>query len=320
MISRVAENLYWLGRYVERFQATARLLRTTAVHALDGVGLDPWPAVVIVAGEQAPFTARHGEPAQHDAATVLHWLTWENDCPVSVIRSVRAARENARTTRDVLSRELWEGLNQGWLWLDSDDARALYQEDLSGFYGRIRDLGHRVVGAASATMPADDALALFTLGQMLERADQTARALDVQHHALAADEPADDAAATLGWQITLLTCGARDVYFRDNRGSVRGARVADLLLCDPRFPRSVRFALREADTQLRAILGPDPGGRDRALTTLAAVRAPVDTVGIDGLRAEGIHAVLTGIVDGVAEVGQGLYEDLFDPPRPGTRA
>lgn len=325
MISRVAENLYWLGRYVERSQAMARLLRTTAAHTLDAPGLYPWTAVVVVAGEQDPFVERYGLAAQEDEDRVLGWLTWDTACGVSIRSSVRYARENARTTRDVLSREVWEILNHGWLWLEGPESRALYVEDLNGFFVRIRDLGHMVMGAAQSTLPQGDELALIELGQFLERADQTARALDVYHHALAEQDasptPDEDAAATVAWQTTLLTCGAREAYFRQNRGSVRGARVADLLLLDARFPRSVRHALRAALERLAAVCEPD-----RQVEALVAGQAVsrllqrLEGGPIEQLLSRGIHEELTTIVDGVAEVGQGLYPDLFDPPHPGSSA
>lgn len=325
MISRVAENLYWLGRYVERSQATARLLRTTSAQTLDTAGLASWTAVVIVSGEQEPFVERFGEAAQEDEDRVLGWLTWDPACGVSIRSSVRYARENARTTRDVLSREVWEVLNHGWLWLEGPEARSLYVDDLNGFYARIRDLGHVVMGAAQATLPRGDELALIELGQFLERADQTARALDVHHHALATEAAGprndEDAMSTIAWQATLLTCGAREVYFRQNRGSLRGPRVADLLLLDERFPRSVRHALHAARKRLARVCAPE---RDvvalQAGQALDAVLARLDGSGIDGLLARGIHDELTAIIDGVAQVGQGLYPDLFDPPRPGARA
>lgn len=318
MISRVAENLYWLQRYVERAENTARLLRVTHQFALDVPGTHPWTSVLIVQGAQPVFLEHHDAAAQDDGDLVSDWLTWSEDCPVSITRSLRAARENARTTRETVSREVWETLNEAWLWLTSDSARTLYEHDREGFFNRVRGIGHQVRGAAFGTMLRDEPLWFMELGNFLERAEQTARALDVRHHLVG-----DDAAAEVGqtldtvaWILTLLTCSGYEGFFKRHR-KVSPKAVTAFLLLNEDFPRSVAYALREAITLLDRISAASPHAQGRrAADRLRALQQSLVVGGVDGVIARGLHDELTRVVDDLVGSGGDLYAELFDPQIP----
>ncbi|MCA9568777.1 MAG: alpha-E domain-containing protein [Myxococcales bacterium] len=317
MISRVAESLYWLQRYVERAASTARLMQVTGNTLADAPGLHTWTPVLIVAGEQPRFLELHDRADQEDPEVVQHFLTWDERCMSSIFCSVRAARENARTTRETISREVFQTLNEAWIWLQGPEARALYARDREGFYGRIRALGHEVRGCALATMLRDEPLAFMELGLALERADQTARALDVRHHALGVVDPTlpETGVDMVAWLATLLSCTAYEGYFKRYRGSLRGLRVAEFLLLDPQFPRSVRVCLGDAIARVASL-----GAPERSLDQLAAgrrlqaLRARLEAGGIEELVEEDIHEELTILVDGLAAAAAELYGDFFDPP------
>lgn len=319
MISRVAEQVFWLQRYAERASSLSRLLLVSTSGVLDAeaAGRD-WRPVLITAGVHPAFQERYGhiDDAHTDAARVLEFLTWSDECPVSVWRSVHAARENARAIRETISREVWETINREWLWLRSDDAREAFAEDQSGFYRRLRDFGHQFRGAVRATMPHDEPMHFMSLGLYLERADQTARILNVTHYAVP-DDDAAPVAATVAWMQALLACGGYEAFFKESATSLRGRRVAAFLLLHPAFPRSVRHCLQAADRELEAIRALDPPSpRPRTLASARAlrdVRAAVDDREIDALFEAGIHEELTRIVDGLAGLGGTLYEDFFAP-------
>lgn len=317
MISRVAENVYWLGRYVERAESTARLLRTAAGLLADVPDVPRWTPVLVVCGEQARFVERFGEAAQEDGDLVLRYLALDPECPASIVSSVAGARENARTTRDTVSREVWEATNRLHLWVQSDDARRAFDEDQQDFFGRVTAFGAELRGAAEGTMLRDEPLFFLQLGVALERAGQTARALDVKHHMLGptVSDVADTSADTVAWLATLLSCAAYEAYFKRNRGSVRGRRVARLLVLDEAFPRSVRAALDDALAALDRLRDPTRPLADHASgRRLVALRERLLGLDVDALIAAGIHEELTAVVDGVAAVGAALYADLFDPP------
>ncbi len=315
MISRVAENVYWMERYAERASGTARLLQTAMSVLVDVPGLPWWTPVLVVAGEQPEFEERFGLANQEDGEAVMNWLTWDEDCRVSIVRSVEAARENARTTRDAVSREIWETINSLYLWLCSDEARQRYDEDRVGFYAHVVNVGYSLLGAATFTMLRAEALGFLKLGRALERAEQTARALDVKYHMLGPTESevADTSADTVVWLATLLSCSAYEAYFKRNRGSVRGRRVARLLLLDAAVPTSVICCLGDARSALVEIEGSSAPSRATS-RRVQALLASLEAANIDELVSEGIHHRLTSIVEGLAEIAALLYTDFFDPP------
>ncbi len=196
LISRVADHCFWFGRYVERAESTARVLQTTLSLALDAE-LSPrqcWQPVVMVSGEEAAFLGRMGDAAFGDGEVVQRYLVWdEHNCPVSLAPARSApARENARSIREVLSLEAWETVNELHLWMASEQAEREYgyanghggQRD--GFYRRIRQSAQLTLGLLRSTMLHDTPLDFIWLGVLLERVGQTARMLDVHHHALTA--------------------------------------------------------------------------------------------------------------------------------------
>lgn len=189
MISRVADHAFWLGRYVERTESTARLLATTRSLALDGE-LEPaacWRPVVVVAGEEQTYAARSAGDlaAWGDGDRVEAFLTTDLDVPASIVRSIAAARDNARSIREVVSLEAWESLNELYLWSRADAVVADFSvaDRRFAYYRHVREATQLVLGLMRSTMLHDEPLDFIWLGVMLERVSQTARILDVQHHA-----------------------------------------------------------------------------------------------------------------------------------------
>lgn len=315
MISRVAEHCTWMHRYVERAESIARLLSTTGSTMMEEPGLPRWNPVLIVAGEQPLFVERYGAGRVEDEVLVNEFLTWDGRCASSIYSSLAAARENARTLRDTISREVWETLNEAWLWIDSPAGRQAYEDDRAGFYGRVRDLGFQFRGAALGTMLADEPLRFMELGMYLERAGQTARMLDVKHHVLGPTSRREETSQdTITWIATLFACSAYEGYFKQHRGSVRGPRVARFLVLEPLFPRSVVHCVRAAVDVLDTLRDPArPLADYRSGALLLGMRAHLEGLDQDGLIAAGVHEELTAVIDGLGEVGAALYADFFDP-------
>ena len=313
MISRVADHCFWLGRYLERAESTARVLGVTRNLALDA-GLNPrhvWLPVIIVAGEEEPFQRRLGAGAAEDGERVQEYLTWDEDNPCSIKRSLAAARDNARSIREVVSLETWEALNALYLWAGSARARAEWRDDRHSFYRRIRTSAQSLQGIARGTMLHDDALHFIFLGVLLERAGQTARILDVHHHAFRS-LGAHDVVETALWLALLRACSGFEPFMKQLRGRVSPDAVARFLVFEPLFPRSVRFSLRAAAGRLERIRPPAeeelPGkesyARLRALALWVASRQKdFDTVGL--------HELLTRVVDETTEIASVMGRELL---------
>lgn len=330
MISRVAETCFWLMRYVERCDATARLLRIHSGMVLDTV-LPPartWRPLLIVEGEAPTFDARFGEEASADGEAVQRYLVWDGDCSVSIKSSVRMARESARTVRETISLEMWNALNATWLWICDDAARDTYDGQRLAFYEEVSNRCHLFEGIAHNTMLHEEPFDFMKLGLNLERAGQTARILDLQYHALggAATLPSE-AVGAAEWIAILRARAAYEPFFKKVRGPLDGPAVAEFLLHEAAFPASVLHALTRARNFLGRIRPAETPEIGRESTErLAELHAYVHGLDIDQALEDGIHEVLTSIVDQIAEVSNAIREDYFHAvpmvgaPAPATEA
>lgn len=322
LISRVADHCFWFGRYLERAEATARSLGSTR-EALMGADLEErqsWLPIIIAAGEQQRFLeyfCEQNPEAARDGALVQQYMVWDERNPSSLRSSIAAVRSNARSIRDHLSLEVWEQINALHWWSERDEAerdsaRWAWKNDRHAFYVRITESMALTAGLLRTTMLRDTPLDFIILGSMLERASQTARILDVQHHALELSQ-AHVVIDTALWLALLRACAGYEPFMRRHRGRVSGTAVAAFLIQDPRFPRSIGFALESALARLAAIRPPDaealPGGRSQArLEQLHAWLAARPSAELTG---SSIHEVLTHVVDEVHAVGSEIGVDLL---------
>jgi uncharacterized alpha-E superfamily protein len=309
VISRVAEGLFWLGRYLERTESTARALSVTRNLALDGE-LSPrqaWFPAVVVFGEEERFRALRGDAAFEDGEAVQRYLTWGDDV-ASIAQAVRAAREDARAMRDVVSLEAWESVNALHLWL-AGEGRAAWEQDRHGFYRAVRDAVARTVGVVHGTMSHDDPFDFILLGLMLERAGQTARTLDVHHHALTGVHRVVETAL---WLALLRACSGFEAYMKRFQGQASASTVARFLVLDGRFPRSVVHCLNDAAERLPRVRTGAVAGL--SLPRLRALTAWVIDEAGPAVDEGGLHELLTHVVDETHAVCADIGRELLGEP------
>lgn len=318
MISRVAESCFWLFRYIERAESCARLVGTNRLIALDAQIEDAerWKPVIIVVGEQARFEQVVGANL-YDDDSAEEYLTWSDENPVSIKSSLYWARENARMTRELISREMWETLNTGWQWLNGKAALRDYKKDRSHFYQRIRSMCAEFHGASDSTMLHEEPFDFMRLGMMLERANQTARLMDVKYHRVTSSdqETTESPWQSAEWVSQLKLCAADEPFFKRHRSAPTGRRVAEFLLQDPTFPRSVRHCFERASDLIVAVQA--AAERKAPTASLEATRAMLERLraaNIQNVIQSGLHAELTRVVDAVALICDQLDKDFFDPP------
>ncbi|MDP9372122.1 MAG: alpha-E domain-containing protein [Chloroflexota bacterium] len=281
MLSRIAESLYWIGRFVERAEDTARITDVNYHHTLEMGGSEEaearrcrhWEALITIVGDAPRFFAAHQEANEQ---TVPPYLTFATDNPNSIVSCVAQARENARAMRHQIVSEMWEVLNRFHLDLQR---RAVGGEAPVGaqnahlFYRSVVEFSHLFQGITDSTMPREEGWYFLQAGKFLERAEKTARALDVKYHLLVADAapgapvagPGFTAAAaglapTDGvpgdwhqWLAVLRSLSAYEAYHKLYRSAVRPRAVIEMLTLSPVFPRSIRFAIAEVDAALARI-------------------------------------------------------------------
>lgn len=253
MLSRVAESLYWMARYLERAENTARFINSTTQVLLDlprGASFG-WDTLLKVAGLDALYD-KHYVTANED--DIMRFLILDERNPGSIFASIHSARENTRTFREVLPMEIWERINGLYLYTRENAARATHgrsqrYEVLNGIIER-RQL---VIGLLVGSMSHDLAYQFLQLGRNLERADMTTRIIDVNSAVnLPVDATADIARERL-WMSTLNALSAFQMYRRHVGVHVEGPAVAQYLLTDPHFPRTVTHCLGEIENSLSVL-------------------------------------------------------------------
>ena len=236
MLSRVAESLYWIGRYVERAEDTARLL-DVHVHTLLE---DPWVDEAAASRDVLSVMGVKLRGVAVDSRLTVERLAFAPDDTSSIVGALTAARENARGVREALSSELWEALNATYHSLPSQQAAA-QRHGPHGFFRYVRERAAVVAGLLDGTMPRDDGWRFLVLGRSLERVDMTARLLWAR---------GQQRGASSGWIGLLKSCSAHEAYLRTYRAAVEPEKVVEFLVLDRLFPRSVYAALVQAETCL----------------------------------------------------------------------
>ena len=308
MLSRTAENLYWTGRYIERAENIARILevsRSTSLQATDPTlagGRGEWQSVLAVLGGPPELAT-----GQSDADAITRYFT-TGDQPGSIYFCVRAARENARALRSVISTEMWESINGTWLGMRDLDAGALDQSRSGEFCEWVRDRSHLFRGVSYSTTLHNDAFYFLRLGTFLERAAGTARVLDVKCQVLAGAPDAGPAAIYYAWGAVLRQVSALRAYHQVFHDVIEPSRVAELLTLRPELPRSLRYCADEVCQDLDHLAG----GRDLEAQRLAGeLRARLRFARIDKILEAGLHEFLSEVTGRIADLSNQLDKDFL---------
>ena len=287
MLARVVENIYWLARYLERAENTARLVSVNTNLLLDlPAGYAPgWLPLIDITGSRQLFDARGRRPEERE---VVQFLIASLDNPGSIHSSLRAARENARTLREVLPSEAWEHLNQSFHEFSNELPNGLNKRTRFDFMKRIVLCVEALTGKLESTMNRNDAYTFLVIGRMLERADMTSRIVDVRSaQLLPADTPELRPFDTIQWMSVLKSLSGYQMYRLKLRIRVQRADVLAFLLSDEQFPRSCRFCLE----QIERCIGGLPRN-ENALAALAEVREFLLRAQLANLDQPGLHELI----------------------------
>ncbi|MGE0881481.1 MAG: alpha-E domain-containing protein [Acidimicrobiia bacterium] len=299
LLARVAENLYWAGRYLERAEDTARLLREYTNLMVDLPTVVPvrWAPLHLLTGDYHPDADEHA---------VMTTLIGDNESGSSVVTSVRLARENLRTARDVIPQELWQVVNDLHLYVASNRSEGVARATRQRFLERVVSEAQRAAGVMDGVMSRETAYRVFRLGMVLERADLTLRILDVS--AVAFGSPgAAELHASVQWASALRSAAALQMFRRANRGVPAAATVVRFLLLDERFPRSVIGCLDEIERCGTDLLDLDTVKRAALAATDAA------TVAADG-DMTALRPALTAAQTACSEIHASIGSIVFALP------
>ena len=256
MLSRTADQLYWMARYIERAENIARTLDVSYRMSLmpeESEGNSIWGSAVQIGGDWSDFNARYDEVTREN---VVHYLSLDAENPSSIYSSVRGARDNARALRGSITPEMWESLNSTWIELRAYDASKLAGSGYRNFFDWVTDRSYLFKGVVDSTLLMDDSHHFVNIGGAIERADNTARLLDGKYHVLL--PTVDDVGGVVDyyqWGAVLRAAGAFRAYHRIYRNVITPDRVAELLILRDDMPRSLHACLNRINASLDVLCG-----------------------------------------------------------------
>jgi uncharacterized alpha-E superfamily protein len=312
MLSRTADNLYWLARYVERAEYLARILdaayRLSSLPASYGGGTNEWESAVATAGCGPAFHAAHGEATER---AVMEYLAFAPENPSSIRNCFEMARANARAIRTALTTEMWSTINDAWLRLKTYDPRQMSREEVSRFLEWVKGVSLAFDGSAYRTMLRNDAYAFSRIGVFIERADNTARILDVKYHVLL--PPNENVGGGLDyfqWTAILRAVSALTAYHWVYKESLKPWLVADLLILNSEMPRSLAACYdnltRYLDQIAHAYGRQGPSQRQARLT-----RSRLQNMRIDEVFQSGLHDFVTAFIGENNRLGSAITEQYL---------
>lgn len=306
MLSRVASNIYWFGRYVERAENTARLISVNANLLLDlprRIEFGWAPLIAISSGEQ-DFRALYD---RMDEASVVRFLLADERSPYSIVSTLALARENLRTTRDILPREAWSEINELFLFAREQGERAVTQRHRLSFLERVIRGAQQLSGLLNSTMSHDDAYRFLRLGYNLERADMTTRIIDIRSASLFLQQHEELAPfQNIQWMSVLRSLSGYQMYRRHVRLRVSGPLVLHFLLKDTAFPRAVAYCLERLETGLCRL----PRGQD-GLAVTAQLREQLQHARVQDLVDSGLSEFLDTIQLGLIRLHEQIEQTYF---------
>ena len=316
MLSRTADHLFWMSRYTERAENTARMLdvnyQTSLLPQSTAVAQMGWQGLLSISELSTAFEAKYGAVSSRD---VMDFMVRDEKNSSSIISCLKNARENARAVRGTLTTEVWETQNQTYLEIFRMLRNGEFERDPGQFFEWVKFRSHLSRGVTVGTMLQDEALHFMRLGTFLERADNTARLVDVKFHAVQSDfygaaNEKDQEYDFYHWSAILRSVSAFEIYRRVYRNVINPERVAELLILRADMPRSLAASLHGVVANLQMVTD------DQSCETVrraGKLNADLQYARIDEILATGLHAYLTQFLDRVNELGACISRDFLVP-------
>lgn len=334
MLCRDADSCFWIGRYVERAEATARMIDVHYHFALESLGRQTlvetgqWSSLLAISGEQERFEARYSEQTEYN---ILQFFAFDTQNPNSICSCIRSARENARSIREQISSEMWESLNRTYLEMRDWNIERVLSVSPHEFFQWVKNASHLFQGIMNRTLMMGESRDFLDAGRFLERANQTARILDVKYHDLLPrykdgegviiSSPPLPPSAGLpdplgvggpidvhGWIAVLKSVGAYEA-FRKTYSQVTPARVADFLILSPKFPASVRHSISRVEGCLRRISGnSDTIPANAAERAIGKLHSQLNYVTAREIILNGLHEFLEDVQSRCNDIGGAITE------------
>jgi uncharacterized alpha-E superfamily protein len=312
MLSRTADHLFWLSRYIERAENTARMLDIVYQTSLQPQSAEEseqsWRSLVSISELNSLYNTKY---PRIDSRSVMDFMVADENNQSSIFNCLRAARENARAVRGALTTEVWETMNQTWLEFRRLLREGLLTRDPSALFEWVKYRSHLSRGVTVGTMLQDEAFHFIRIGSFLERADNTARLLDVKFYRQEeiADER-DDARDFYYWSAVLRSVSGFEIYRKVYSNVIQPEKVAELLILRQDMPRSLSHCITRMLANLKRVANSQSG---ETLRRVGRLEAELAFGRIDEIQAGGLHPFLDGFLAEVADLGASISRDFLVP-------
>ena len=317
MLSRTADHLFWMSRYTERAENTARMLdvnyQTSLLPQSTAVAQLGWEGLLSISELKVPYAVKYGDSINR--RDVMDFMVRDEKNSSSIISCLQNARENARAVRGTLTTEMWETQNQTYLEVTRMLRQGDFERNPGQFFEWVKFRSHLSRGVTLGTLLQDEAFHFLRLGTFLERADNTARLVDVKFHAVQSDSAgagsdSDQEYDFYHWSAILRSVSAFEVYRKVYRDVVKPERVAELLILRADMPRSLLACLNEVMSNLAMVTS---DASSETLRCAGKLRADLRYARIDEILATGLHAFFTQFLDRVNELGANINREFLMP-------
>lgn len=311
MLSRTADHLFWMSRYIERAENLARLLDVTWQMSLVPQAVETanqnWNAIIALNSLEETFAAKY---ATVNAENVLRFMVSDTDNYASIHSCLRLARENAHAVRGTITTEMWETLNSTWLEAREKTFEQLYNAGIADFFEWVKMRSSLSRGTTLGTLLQDESFHFIRLGTLLERADNTARILDVKYHVLRPHGEEEGATDFYQWGALLRSVSAFEVYRKAYRDVITPERVAELLILRDDMPRSLHFCMNGVVKNLELIAN---SLSDETQRQAGLLHAELHYARVEDILKQGLHEWLTDFMDRIYLLGNGISKDFLVP-------
>ncbi|MCE9499846.1 MAG: alpha-E domain-containing protein [Leptospira sp.] len=311
MLTRVADSIFWMNRYIERMENNARFIDVNLSLSMDlPQGMqEQWEPLVQVTGEYELFEELYGEPNREN---VLRFLGSDLKNSNSILSCLYSARENARGVRENLSTELWEHINSSYINIREEFEKGEIFQNAAGFFKKIKTVSQLFIGMVHSTLSKTEGWHFANLGRMMERADNTTRILDLKYfYLLPSSQEVGSPLDLLEWHAILKSASAYEMY-RKSYGKIQSREIVEFLILDRYFPRAIRFCLIEAENSIYAITGTaNRTYSNTAEKKLGALRSELDYLSVAEIIQFGLHEYIDALQSKLNDISAEIRENFF---------
>lgn len=323
MLCRVADSLFWLGRYMERAENTVRLVEVNHHSLLESesstedIDFEQWRPIIASLGDLPLFESLYED--EHTSYNASYFLTFDTENPSSVFSCIAAARENARMIRDQISIEMWETINKLYLYIKKADAKFICEELDFDFYHKVKDYTLLFQGIKEVTFNHKLGYEFLSCGYQIERADKTCRILDTRHHMAELQDESDATLENAQWSAILRACSAYEAYYHEFAAQTSENQIASFLMLSREFPRSVLFCLNRLQGAMHAISGcPTTHYSNNAERKVGMLLSKLNYMEPADLIDNGLTETIKEIEDTLGEIAielrnEYMFSEITDP-------